>query len=68
MRDTNKHFFGWPVSGYIGYHAVSTAPSVVGLNPVWDNTLCDPKIVVLSLGVQGFLCVKQQCKVNREVS
>lgn len=35
--------------------SLSTALRVVRLNPIWTNTLCDPQIVFLSLGV---LCIR----------
>lgn len=28
---------------------LATAPNVMGLNPTWDNILCNPELVVLSL-------------------
>lgn len=31
--------------------AVATAPSDVGSKSIWHKTLCDPQIVIMSLGI-----------------
>lgn len=55
----------WP-SGLRGRHAATYCePSVVGSNPIGDNTLYDTQTVALSLGI---LCVRliYVCKVKSQ--